>query len=86
MPSRRDRLSRADAALVVDCLRSWQPEGCYAAVLHAGDVGWQLRLDDDVVESSLILVRDGADPVAVAILDGPSLLRPAIRPDRKSVV
>lgn len=82
MPSRRDRISRTDAALVVDCLRSWQPEGCYAAVLHAGDVGWQLRLDDDVVESSLILVRDGADPVAVAIVDGPSLLRPAIRPDR----
>jgi GNAT superfamily N-acetyltransferase len=67
---------------VVDCLHSWIPEGCYAAVLHAGDVGWQLRLDDDVVESSLTVIRDGVDIVAVAIADGPSLLRPAIRPDR----
>jgi ribosomal protein S18 acetylase RimI-like enzyme len=39
-------------------------------------------MDDDVVEASLVLVRDGAEVLAVAIMDQPDVLRPAFRPDR----
>jgi ribosomal protein S18 acetylase RimI-like enzyme len=77
-----EHVTRAGAGAAVDALMSWEAPGCYPTGLHAGDVGWQLRMDDDVVERSLIMVRDGADVVAVAILDQPSLLRPALRPDR----
>jgi ribosomal protein S18 acetylase RimI-like enzyme len=77
-----EHVTRAGAGAAIDALMSWEAPGCYPTGLHAGDVGWQLRMDDDVVERSLIVVRDGADVVAVAILDQPSLLRPAVRPDR----
>jgi hypothetical protein len=77
-----EHVTRAAAGAPINALMSWEAPGCYPTGLHAGDVGWQLRMDDDVVERSLIVVRDGADVVAVAILDQPSLLRPAVRPDR----
>jgi ribosomal protein S18 acetylase RimI-like enzyme len=76
-----EHVTRAGAGAAVDALMSWEPPGCYPSGLHAGDVGWQLRLDDAVVDASLIQVRDGADVVAVALLDGPDQLRPAVRPD-----
>jgi GNAT superfamily N-acetyltransferase len=66
----------------VDALRSWEAPGCYPTGLHAGDVGWQLRMDDDLVDSSLLSINDRSEIVAVAILDEPNLLRPAVRPDR----
>jgi GNAT superfamily N-acetyltransferase len=77
-----EHVTRAGAGAAVDALKAWQAPGCYPTGLHAGDVGWQLRMDDDVVDRSLITVRDGADVVAVALLDQPSVLRPALRPDR----
>jgi GNAT superfamily N-acetyltransferase len=77
-----EHVTRAGAGAAIDALMSWEAPGCYPTGLHAGDVGWQLRMDDDVVDRSLIMVRDGADVVAVALLDQPSLLRPALRPDR----
>jgi GNAT superfamily N-acetyltransferase len=77
-----EHLPRAGAGAAIDALMAWQAPGCYPGGLHAGDVGWQLRMDDDVVDRSLIIVRDGADVVAVALLDQPSVLRPALRPDR----
>ena len=77
-----EHVTRAGAGAAIDALMSWEAPGCYPAGLHAGDVGWQLRMDDDVVDASLIQVRDAADVVAVALLDGPDQLRPAFRPDR----
>jgi GNAT superfamily N-acetyltransferase len=77
-----EHVTRARAGAAVDALMAWQAPGCYPTGLHAGDVGWQLRMDDDVIDRSLLLVRDGADVVAVALLDQPSVLRPAFRPDR----
>jgi GNAT superfamily N-acetyltransferase len=82
MSLRVEHVTRAGAGAAVDALMAWQAPGCYPTGLHAGDVGWQLRMDDDVVDRSLLMVRDGADVVAVALLDQPSVLRPAFRPDR----
>jgi GNAT superfamily N-acetyltransferase len=77
-----EHVARAGAGAAIDALMAWQAPGCYPTGLHAGDVGWQLRMDDDVVDRSLIMVRDGAGAVAVALVDQPSVLRPALRPDR----
>jgi GNAT superfamily N-acetyltransferase len=71
-----------DAGRVVDALRAWAPPGCYAPALHAGDVGWHLRLDDPVVEASLVVASDDTDIVAVALRDAPDTVRTSVRPDR----
>jgi GNAT superfamily N-acetyltransferase len=82
VPYRVEYVTRTGAGSLVDALRSWEAPGCYPTGLHAGDVGWQLRLDDHLVDTSLLSVRDGTEIVAVALADQPNLLRPAVRPDR----
>jgi ribosomal protein S18 acetylase RimI-like enzyme len=78
------RSGRSAAGPVIEALQAWASSNSYAADLHAGDVGWILRLDDEDLDGSLVTVHAGtdtpADLVAVAIVDGP-VLRPAIRPD-----
>ena len=73
---------RADADETVAALCRWERPGDCGWQLHAGDVGWHLRLDDDVVDGSLLQVRDGGVLVAVGLLDGPAMVRLALDPDR----
>jgi GNAT superfamily N-acetyltransferase len=68
------------AAPAIAALADWAPRNGPATSLHAGDVGWFLRLDDADLDGRLILARDGRDIVAVAIVE-PGLLRPTLRPD-----
>lgn len=70
------------AAEVIDALKAWASPDCYVGVLHAGDVGWQLRLADGATDCGLVVVRDGVELVAVALRDSPTTLRPLVRPDR----
>ena len=73
---------RAASDETVAVLQQWERPGDCAWQLHAGDVGWHLRLDDDTVDGSLLQVRDDGTLVAVGLLDGPGLVRLAIEPDR----
>jgi GNAT superfamily N-acetyltransferase len=68
------------AAELVGALKDWEPPGCYVDGLHAGDVGWELRLGDD--GGGLVGVRDGTELVAVAVWDSPAAFRPRTRLDR----
>lgn len=73
---------RSGAVELVEALQCWAPPHCYVGGLHAGDVGWFLRLDDDVVDGALHVVRDRGEVVAVAIAEPPEALRPLVRPDK----
>lgn len=75
------RVPVSAAGELIDALKEWAPSGCYVAGLHAGDIGWRLRLADDS-DGGLIAVRDGTELVAVLLEDSPTVLRPAVRPDR----
>lgn len=78
-----EALPRSGAAVLVAALEDWAPPACYdGGGLHSGDVGWFLRLDDDVVDGALYVVRDSTEVVAVAVADEPEVLRPEVRPDR----
>lgn len=82
MPISISALGRGDAAGMIQALQGWSAPGCYAAGLHAGDLGWHLRLDDDQVDGSILCVEDGAEIVATGIIDGPDCVFPVIKPDR----
>ena len=85
MPIDVRRYGRADADRLIDALCSWAPPSTYGGYLQAGDVGWALRLDDEDLDGALLCLvggRGSDDVVAVALVDGPGVLRPAIRPDR----
>jgi ribosomal protein S18 acetylase RimI-like enzyme len=74
-------VTRADAAELVHTLMSWEAPGGYAPVLHAGDLGWFLRLDDATVDGALHLWRDSTGSVvALAIVDAGVVLRVAMPP------
>lgn len=75
------RSGRNEAADLVAALSSWAPEASYQTTLHAGDVGWHLRLDDTDLGDGLVAVVDGSEIVLVAILEGGSL-RPTVKPGR----
>jgi ribosomal protein S18 acetylase RimI-like enzyme len=76
------QVPRRSVGRVIDALAAWSPPGCYAAGLHPGDVGWQLKTDDPELEESLVLVTDDSEEVAVALFDAPDAVRVAVRPDR----
>jgi ribosomal protein S18 acetylase RimI-like enzyme len=76
-----EKVPPSGAGELIDALVTWAPAGCYVGALHAGDVGWQLRLADGSTESGLLAVVDGDALVGVALLDAPTVLRPLIRPD-----
>jgi GNAT superfamily N-acetyltransferase len=81
MPIQWETVPRAGAGELIDALKRWAPPHCYVAGLHAGDIGWELRLADEEGDSALLAVRDGDELVAVALADSPVVLRPLLRPD-----
>jgi GNAT superfamily N-acetyltransferase len=81
MSVRVQRGGRGLAAEAIRTLTTWAPRHAAAAGLHAGDVGWHLRLDDADLEETLAIVRDGGDAVAVALIE-PGMVRPTVRHDR----
>lgn len=81
MPIQWETVPRAGAGELIDALNQWAPRHCYVAGLHAGDIGWELRLADEEGDSALLAVRDGDELVAVALADSPVVLRPLLRPD-----
>lgn len=75
------RTGRGDAAELSAALDSWTPV-TWAGQLHSGDLGWQLRFEDELVDGSLLVARDGAGVAAVGLVDGPGALRLAVDPRR----
>jgi ribosomal protein S18 acetylase RimI-like enzyme len=76
-----ERGGRDLAGEAIATLADWAPRwGCVTS-LHAGDVGWHLRLDDANLDETIVVVRDRAEVVAVALVES-SGLRPTLRPDR----
>jgi ribosomal protein S18 acetylase RimI-like enzyme len=76
-----ERGGRALSGTAIEALAGWAPRHGPVTSLHAGDIGWHLRLDDADLEGSIVVARDGSEVVAVAELDSDGL-RPTIRPDR----
>lgn len=76
-----EKVSPSAAGELIDALKDWLPPGCYVGGLHAGDVGWELRLAADDGVGGLVAGRDGSELVAVALLDSPTAVRPLVRPD-----
>lgn len=72
----------AGAGELICALKEWAPPRCYVTGLHAGDVGWQLRMSDPDDDGGFVAVRDTGELVAVALHDSPSAFRPLVRPDR----
>jgi ribosomal protein S18 acetylase RimI-like enzyme len=66
---------------MIEALQAWAPERTYVSGLHAGDIGWHLRLDDPDIAETLVVVFDADEVVACALAE-PGLMRPAFRPDR----
>jgi ribosomal protein S18 acetylase RimI-like enzyme len=62
---------------MVAALATWTPP-TWAGQLHPGDVGWELRFEDDHVDSSFLVVHDGGTVVAVGLVDGPETVRLAV--------
>ncbi len=81
MPYASTRTGRADAAEITAALAAWTPP-TWTGQLHPGDIGWQLRLEDEQVDGSFLVVRDGATIVAVALVDDPHTVRLAVDPAR----
>lgn len=69
---------RGAADETVAALRRWERPGDCGWQLHAGDVGWHLRHEDDTVDDTLLQVRDDGVLAAVGLLDGPAVVRLAI--------
>lgn len=57
-------------------MSSWQPVGGCASGLHPGDIGWNLRQENEQSLLAVTIWRDGADRIcAVALADEPGELR-----------
>lgn len=69
------------ATSLAPILDTWSGQAPFAANLHSGDVGWQLRLDDPEQDGMFRLWQDGDVPVAAGFLDS-GVMRTAIAPDR----
>lgn len=68
-------------AEIVGALAAWTP-ATWSGQLHPGDVGWELRFEDDHVDSSFVVVREAGSVVAVGQVDAPQALRLAVDPAR----
>ncbi len=79
-PIERRSVGREGATPLVAALAAWEPFGGHVAGLHAGDVGWHLRLPDDHVEGRLHGWWRDDRLVAVALVDG-VIARPRLAPD-----
>lgn len=72
--------SPTELAEVAEVVASWQRD-VGALRLHPGDIGWfSMRGAESTAAALRTWTRDG-DVVAVGLLDGPDLLRLALRPD-----
>ena len=69
-------IGRAEAPMVIAALAAWTPVARGSGPLHPGDIGWFLRLEEDLVRPALRLWSDTSGPVAVSLLDGPVLPKP----------
>lgn len=67
-------------AEVVEVLAQWQDDAG-PMQLHPGDVGWFWRNGSEATAAAIRTWRLGGRPVAVGLLDGPTVLRLAIAPD-----
>jgi ribosomal protein S18 acetylase RimI-like enzyme len=76
-----ERGGRALARTAISALSDWAPRHSPATTLHAGDVGWHLRLDDADLDGIVAVARDDSDVVAVAVVE-PDGMRATHRPDR----
>lgn len=63
----------------VDALREWQADAA-PIQLHPGDLGWFWRFGAEATAAALRTWSRDGQVVAVGLLDGPSLLRLAVRP------
>ncbi len=81
VPYAVERTGRAAVAEIVAALAGWTPP-TWPGQLHLGDVGWQLRLEDEQVDRSFLVVRDGGMVVAVGLVDDPHAVRLAVDPAR----
>jgi ribosomal protein S18 acetylase RimI-like enzyme len=72
--------TRAEVPQLIDAISAWEPEGGYVTGLHAGDLGWHLRLPDELLADTIhSWWRDGR-LVALALIEGPAA-RPRLAPD-----
>jgi len=78
---RHEVLDRAGAAALVPELAEWDADRGYAgAELHAGDLGWHLRVADRVLAGTVHAWWSGSDLAAVALVEQ-AVARPRVRPD-----
>lgn len=77
----REQPGRAGEREIREALCGWEPVGGYLGQLHIGDVGWMLRLPDDVVDAGLHVWRDDRGAiVAVGLLHSPQVLALGVDP------
>jgi GNAT superfamily N-acetyltransferase len=78
--TRHEILDRAAATAVLSQLAEWDAGLTYQPGLHAGDLGWHLRVADDVLAGTVHAWFSGSTLDAVALLEG-STARARARPD-----
>ncbi|MET9447074.1 GNAT family N-acetyltransferase [Streptomyces cinerochromogenes] len=66
----------------VAVLREWQYDGA-PTQLHPGDLGWFWRFGAEATAAAVRTWSRAGRILAVGLLDGPELLRPAIAPDAR---
>ena len=65
---------------VLAVLREWQAEGA-PMQLHPGDLGWFWQFGAAATAAAFRVWRDGSRAVALALVDGPGVLRLTTAPD-----
>jgi GNAT superfamily N-acetyltransferase len=65
---------------VVSALRDWQLDDS-PMQLHPGDLGWSWRFGADALAAELRIWRRNEQIVAVALVDGPELVRMTVAPE-----
>lgn len=79
----RERPGRETSRELSHLLAAWEPPDGHADQLHPGDIGWNLRFEDALVEATQLRWRtDVGEVVAIGLLDAPNVLRLAVDPAR----
>ena len=73
---------RDDVAPLIEAMSAWDVQGTYVSGLSAGDVGWQLRNPDELVDGSIHGWWDGEELLAAALLEEGWSARPRLAPFR----
>ena len=71
---------RHDVAGLLEAMGRWDRDGLYVTGLSAGDVGWQLRVADDVLDGTVHGWWQGGELVAAALLELGWSARPRLAP------